>query len=173
MATSKKRNKKYAPKKVELPHTLLKSLPVPEGLLSRIRADFNKKLLRLRLSGIEPRALSSLAIYAAQAWIGASEMSETKAIRAQIESCFEAVNRELKAKAKFFSETVFESLADVCELMHEVFKQMTVAEFVKSKNEIANTDSVMFMVDVLVNLTACGYLEGIKEDVDGKEPKDF
>ena len=58
MPRSKIRSKKYMPRSVKLP-SLVNSLPVSEVMVARF-GDMQKRLLRLRLSGINGKNLASL-----------------------------------------------------------------------------------------------------------------
>ena len=59
MPRSKIRSKKYMPRSVKLP-SLVNSLPVSEVMVARFNGDMQKRLLRLRLSGINGKNLASL-----------------------------------------------------------------------------------------------------------------
>ena len=103
MPRSKTRNKKYTPRPVKLP-SLLDNLPLPEAMVARFNADMQKRLLRLRLSGINGKDLASLAFSFAQAWMLAERMNEAKELRSKIETGINELKGEVVRREALLSD---------------------------------------------------------------------
>lgn len=94
MPRSKTRNKKYTPRPVKLP-SLVNNLPVPDAMVARFNGDMQKRLLRLRLSGINGKDLASLLFSFAQAWMLADPFNDADALRSRIEAGVNAIKVEI------------------------------------------------------------------------------
>ena len=162
MPRSKTRNKKYTPRLVKLP-SLLNNLLLPQAMVARFNADMQKRILRLRFSGIDGKDLASLVFSFAQAWILAEQMSEAEVLRSRIETGVNDIKAEVVRREATLSETSFDLLADLMELSTAIVAESTRNEYQRACDRLRSDENIPFVEEFLISLAEAKLLEVVDE----------
>ena len=163
MPCSKTRNKKYTPRPVKLP-SLLNNLPLPEAMVARFNADMQKRLLRLRFSGINGKDLASLVFSFAQAWMLTEPMNEAQALRSRIEAGVNDLKAEVAEGEGTLSEASFDLLADLMDLSTAIVAESTRNEYLRACDRLRGDENIPFVEEFLNALAEAKLLEVVKEE---------
>ena len=164
MPRSKTRNKKHTLRPVKLP-SLLNNFSMPQATVARFNGDMQKRLLRLRLSGINGQGLASLVFSFAQAWMLTEPMNEAQALRSRIEADVNDLKAEVAGGESTLSEASFDLLADLMDLSTAIVAECTRNELLRACGRLRGDENIPFVEEFLIALAEAKLLAVVHDAV--------